>query len=239
MTKKRILLIIITFIIVILVILGSLYFVSHKDNSKLATENENIINTTVDDANTVANNIENNAVVENLENTTDEANNENQEIAETKQESQLSIKDETQSTQASAGTSNNKTNTQKKETVTQTTSQSTATTTVTTPEQPIQQPLTTQPSNTENSKKEETKTETKVERCTNNNNHSLGVGNSNKWFNSKNEAIAYYNQQVKYWGEQWENSKIDNDTYYKNSPSGYEVWDCMYCGKWTINFYYR
>ena len=90
-----------------------------------------------------------------------------------------------------------------------------------------------------NEQQEETKTETKVERCTNNNNHGMDVGNSGKWYNSKGEAIAYYNQQIKYWGEKWENNEIDNDTYYKNCPSGYEVWDCMYCGKWTINFYYR
>ena len=119
--------------------------------------------------------------------------------------------------------------------VTQSTSQTTthtfATTSVTNP--------TSQSSSSQNNKQEETKTEQKVERCTNNKNHGMNIGNSGKWFNSKNYAIAYYNQQIKYWGDQWENNKIDNDTYYKNCPSGYEVWDCMYCGKWTINFYYR
>ena len=87
---------------------------------------------------------------------------------------------------------------------------------------------TSQSSSSQNNKQEETKTEQKVERCTNNNNHGMNIGNSGKWFNSKNDAIAYYNQQIKYWGDQWENNKIDNDTYYKNCPSGYEVWDCMY-----------
>lgn len=76
-------------------------------------------------------------------------------------------------------------------------------------------------------------------RCTNNNNHSMDVGNSGKWFSSKSEAIAYYNSQISYWGNLWETEAIDDTKYYKNCPSGYEVWNCVYCSKWTINFYYR
>ena len=76
-------------------------------------------------------------------------------------------------------------------------------------------------------------------RCTNNNNHGMNVGNSEKWFPSKNDAIAYYNSQVSYWGNLWETEKIDDATYYSKCPSGYEVWSCIYCSKWTINFYYR
>lgn len=76
-------------------------------------------------------------------------------------------------------------------------------------------------------------------RCTNNNNHGMDVGNSGQWFSTKNEAIAYYNNKVSYWGNLWETDQIDDATYYKNCPSGYEVWSCMYCEKWTINFYYR
>lgn len=76
-------------------------------------------------------------------------------------------------------------------------------------------------------------------RCTNNNNHGMDVGNSGQWFSTKDDAIAYYNSKVSYWGNLWETFQIDNETYYKNCPSGYEVWTCMYCEKWTINFYYR
>lgn len=94
-------------------------------------------------------------------------------------------------------------------------------------------------SNLQNNEYTETVTEQQVERCTNNNNHSMSVGNSNKWFNSKEDAILYYETLISYWGKLWENSEIDNDTYNKNCPSGYEVWSCMYCNKWTINFYYR
>ena len=91
---------------------------------------------------------------------------------------------------------------------------------------------------TENKSVETTVTQTPT-RCTNNNNHGMDVGNSGQWFSTKDEAIAYYNSKVSYWGNLWETFQIDNETYYKNCPSGYEVWTCMYCEKWTINFYYR
>ncbi len=70
-------------------------------------------------------------------------------------------------------------------------------------------------------------------------NHGVGVGNSNKWFNSKQEAINYYNGILKTWGDKWEKFEIDSETYDKNCPYGYEIWTCPLCGKWTINFYYR
>ena len=70
-------------------------------------------------------------------------------------------------------------------------------------------------------------------------NHGVGVGNSNKWFNSKQEAINYYDGIQKTWGDKWENFEIDSATYDNNCPYGYEVWTCPFCGKWTINFYYR
>ena len=70
-------------------------------------------------------------------------------------------------------------------------------------------------------------------------NHGVGVGNSNKWFNSKQEAIKYYNGILKTWGDKWEKFEIDSETYDKNCPYGYEIWTCPLCGKWTINFYYR
>ena len=70
-------------------------------------------------------------------------------------------------------------------------------------------------------------------------NHGVGVGNSNRWFNSKQETIAYYDSLIKTWGDKWESFEIDSATYDKNCPYGYEVWTCPFCGKWTINFYYR
>lgn len=61
-------------------------------------------------------------------------------------------------------------------------------------------------------------------------NHGVGVGNSQKWFNSESEAISYYKSIIKNWGDKWENFEIDDETYNKN---------CPYCSKWTINFYYN
>lgn len=90
---------------------------------------------------------------------------------------------------------------------------------------------------------QEVKKEESIVRCTNNNNHGMSVGNTGKWFSSKEDAIAYYKSQIKYWGDWWENTSVDDteadEIYNKNCPSGYEVWSCMYCSKWTINFYYR
>ena len=96
----------------------------------------------------------------------------------------------------------------------------------------------TQESNKNESKQENPK-QPEPERCTTNNNHSMGVGNSGKWFSNKNEAITYYDNLISYWGNLWESNKIDDVTYDKNCPVGYEVWSCMFCSKWTINFYYR
>ena len=70
-------------------------------------------------------------------------------------------------------------------------------------------------------------------------NHGIGVGNSNKWFNTQQEAINYFDGIQKTWGDKWERFEIDSETYDKNCPYGYEVWSCPFCGKWTINFYYR
>ena len=178
------------------------------------------------------NETDDNVIEEKEEKTITETDNESVEKVEKKQETQTPTKTTSTTTQAKSNSSNNL-STSKKENVMQDTSKTTVNTN--TPEAKS----TTQSTSSKNEQQEETKTETKVERCTNNNNHGMDVGNSGKWYNSKGEAIAYYNQQIKYWGEKWENNEIDNDTYYKNCPSGYEVWDCMYCGKWTINFYYR
>ena len=86
-------------------------------------------------------------------------------------------------------------------------------------------------------KKEETKTNTNQN--TNNTNNAPKCTHSNSnWYNSKAEAEAIYNAEIKKWGDKWTNYEIDNETYYKNCPSGYEVFSCPYCNKWTINLYH-
>lgn len=61
---------------------------------------------------------------------------------------------------------------------------------------------------------------------------------SENYYNSKAEAEAIYKAEIKHWGDKWVNNEIDDETYYKNCPDGYEVWTCPYCEKWTISFYY-
>lgn len=89
----------------------------------------------------------------------------------------------------------------------------------------------------ETQKQEEPKI-VEVPKCSGNN-HGVGTGNSGKWFNSESDAIKYYKSILKTWGDKWEKFEIDDETYNKNCPYGYEDWSCPYCGRWTINFYYN
>jgi len=95
------------------------------------------------------------------------------------------------------------------------------------------------PTSNDNTKSEEVKKEETVIRCTTNHNHSIGVGNCGKWYASTSEGIAEYNSIILSWGTKWENFEIDNDTYYSKCPSGYQYISCMYCGKYTFDYYYR
>lgn len=90
-------------------------------------------------------------------------------------------------------------------------------------------------------KKEEPKAKPDIERCTTNTNHLMQPGNCGKWFSTKSEAIKFYEDKIEYWDKWWQNSTSPEDdvTYYKNCPTGYEIWSCAYCSKWTINLYYR
>lgn len=69
--------------------------------------------------------------------------------------------------------------------------------------------------------------------------HGVGVGNSNKWFNSYNEALSYYDNLILDYSNKVHNGEITFEEYNKQCPCGYEIWSCQYCGKWTLNFYMR
>lgn len=73
----------------------------------------------------------------------------------------------------------------------------------------------------------------------NSNQHTASVGNIGRWFDSRSELIAYYNNIVNSWNNKVDSGQIDEETYYKNVPTGYECWSCSHCGKWTGNFKYR
>lgn len=90
--------------------------------------------------------------------------------------------------------------------------------------------------------KQETKTEPIKEpekpKCSDTK-HGVGVGNSNRWFNSYSEAISFYNNLINQYSNEIHNGEITQEEYNKLCPYGYETWSCPYCGKWTLNYYYR
>lgn len=81
------------------------------------------------------------------------------------------------------------------------------------------------------------KQETVIPKCTETN-HLMETGNTGKWFDTKQQAVAFYEKEIKEWEEKWLKDEIDDDTYYKNCPDGYEYWSCPLCQKWTLNLYY-
>ena len=61
----------------------------------------------------------------------------------------------------------------------------------------------------------------------------------NKWFNSYNEAVSYYDNLILDYSNKIHNGQITFEEYNKQCPCGYEIWSCQYCGKWTLNYYKR
>lgn len=101
----------------------------------------------------------------------------------------------------------------------------------------------TQTSTSQNNNSDDSYTEKEVQvapktECVGNN-HKMESGNTGKWFETKNEADSYYDNEIQKWGNMWENGEITKEEYLKKCPSGYEVWTCPQCQKWTLNFYYR
>lgn len=68
--------------------------------------------------------------------------------------------------------------------------------------------------------------------------HRISSGNTGLWFETKEQAIATYKAEIKKWGDKWSNNEISDEDYYSNCPYGYEIWDCPFCSKWTINYYF-
>lgn len=69
-------------------------------------------------------------------------------------------------------------------------------------------------------------------------NHSMGVGNIGRWFNSRSEVDAYFSSTCTQMWNKYQSGTITRDEYIKNCPSGYKSWSCSNCGKWTGNFTY-
>ena len=86
-------------------------------------------------------------------------------------------------------------------------------------QQPTNKNTTTQnDSKKETSSSQDTDKKQETERCTNVNNHFLDAGNSNKWFNTEEEAIAYYDTEQKKWGDLYRNNEISYEEYTKKCP---------------------
>lgn len=224
--KKKI--IIISILIVLLVIIGvTSYCVSRNKISNIEVSEDSILANDLSSVE-VDNDEENieNLIVEEEQNL-DESN-----IEVEEQQTETSIQPQTTQQVKSSSKTTNKVETKKAETKSEVVKE----TSTTKEETPTKVDI---PSTAAVEPKQETKVVETPTRCTNNNNHGMNVGNSGKWFNSKQEAINYYDSIIKTWGDKWENFEIDSETYDKNCPYGYEVWTCPFCGKWTINFYYR
>ena len=71
-----------------------------------------------------------------------------------------------------------------------------------------------------------------------NGNHSIGVGNIGRWFNSRSEVDAYFSSTCTQMWNKYQSGAITRDEYIKNCPQGYKAWSCSNCGKWTGNFTY-
>lgn len=69
-------------------------------------------------------------------------------------------------------------------------------------------------------------------------NHSMPVGNSGKWFNSRSECQEYMSQVYAMWAKKLHNNEITREEYNQKCPYGYECWSCSNCGKWTLNYKY-
>lgn len=226
--KKKI--VIISIISVLLVVIGvTSYCVNRNKISNIKVSEDSIL---VNDLSSVENdndeeNTEN--IIAEEEQSIDESD---KELEEQIVEEETAIQPQTTQQVKSSSKTTNKVETKKAETKSEVVKE----TSTTKEETPTKVDI---PSTTTVEPKQETKVVETPTRCTNNNNHGMNIGNSGKWFNSKQEAVNYYDSLIKTWGDKWENFEIDSDTYDKNCPYGYEVWTCPFCGKWTINFYYR
>lgn len=225
--KKKIIIILI--ISVLLVIIGvTSYCVTRNKISNIQVSEDSILKNDLSSVE-IDNDVENTeSLIVEEEQKLDESNTELEEqIAETIQNEETA-KELTTPVAETASKSHNANN-----------NKETKQTQVTQPKQDSQVKETKVNNNNTTEKKEETNTNTNQNRNTNNTNNAPKCTHSNSnWYNSKAEAEAIYNAEIKKWGDKWTNYEIDNETYYKNCPSGYEVFSCPYCNKWTINLFY-
>ena len=218
-------------VIIILLISSFSYFGVVNDSS---ITNEVNVQTVTQEQENVQENVEQNNIesitLKNQENKDIETKNKAVENKKEEEETESKTNAKKNSVKSEETKSENKAKTEKKETVTKTTTTEKSSNEVKEKQE-------------KNKQEENNYTETKVELETKKecvgNKHLIDSGNTGKWFNTKEEADSFYNSEIEKWGKQWENGEIETEEYLKNCPSGYEIWTCPQCQKWTLNFYYR
>lgn len=238
---KKLVFITILSILLICSVVGIWILITPKEDSTTLTQDNAMNENTIDDsANTISDEIqpETNSIVTESEPEVEIKTEVEKETS--KQDNTVVEKNASTTTSTSTTSANKTTSTSKNAQSNNTQSTNNTTTKSTNSSSNVQNTQSTEESTSEVVEKTTEKPSTiQPTRCTNNNNHSMDVGNCGEWFNTKSEAIAYYNEKITYWGGLWESYKIEDDEYYKNCPTGYEIWNCIYCSKWTINLYYR
>lgn len=69
--------------------------------------------------------------------------------------------------------------------------------------------------------------------------HEIETGNSNKWFDSQQEAIEEYNKELEIWSQKAKSGAISYEELYQKCPYGNETIKCPNCTKWTLYYYYH
>ena len=69
--------------------------------------------------------------------------------------------------------------------------------------------------------------------------HEIETGNSNKWFDSHQEAIEEYNKELEIWSQKAKSGAISYEELYQKCPYGNETIKCPNCTKWTLYYYYH
>lgn len=236
--NKKIVILITTLVIVALGIAGIFIYKNRKvdnivigENNKNQMQQNNEQENIIDNENIIENTVENN--VEQSNHVEDNTTSQNQAVEESKTvETTQPVQEKNVKT--SAKKENNKTTTSKQQTTQEKT-----------PSQPQKsepssksEQTTTPVKNNDNSYKEQEVQIAPKTECVGNN-HKIGAGNTGKWFETQEQAAAYFKTEIAKWGKQWENFEITDEEYHKNCPYGYEVWTCPQCQKWTVNFYYN
>lgn len=237
MKNKKIIIITLIALIIALVIITFIVKLNKLKEFNIASNNGivNEIENTNDDQSTTENAIENSTT-----NIVEDDNNIQESAIEKIEEPKTQIVGETEEKKVVQVTNNKETqeaDTKTQKSVTSTKKETEKTQPKTKEESPKKQEQT----QTTSQNNSYTETEVKVAEKTEcvENKHKISSGNTGKWFSTKAQAENYYENEIAKWGKKWENDEIEKSEYLKKCPSGFEVWTCPQCGKWTINFYYR